>query len=242
MHRLRLRKPSPAMAVAIAALFVALGGTAMASFGQFKGDKIIEKHSLSGNRLKNHTITGTQVNLGKLGTVPSASHADTAGSATTAASASHADTAGSATTAVSASPSGAAGGDLTGSYPNPTIAPGAVTASKLAPEEGWHEVGAAGEPAFQNSWTNYIPGAYATAAFFRDARGFVHVKGVIKSGTGVNVFTLPAGYRPATTHLFPVITDTGAGYVAVDSDGTVRQGSGGNGYASLEPIEFRVGS
>jgi hypothetical protein len=84
MHRLRLRKPTPAMAVAIAALVLALGGTANAAFGPFKGDKVIKKHSLSGNRLKNHTITGTQVNLGALGKVPSAAHADTAGHATSA--------------------------------------------------------------------------------------------------------------------------------------------------------------
>lgn len=84
MHRLRLRKPSPAMAVAVAALVVALGGTANAAFGPFKGDMIIKKHSLSGNRLKNHTITGTQINLSALGKVPSASNADTAGHATSA--------------------------------------------------------------------------------------------------------------------------------------------------------------
>ncbi len=51
MRRLRLRKPSPAMMVAVVALFVALGGTAAAGgFGPFKDDKIIKKHSLSGNR------------------------------------------------------------------------------------------------------------------------------------------------------------------------------------------------
>lgn len=99
MERLRLRKPSPAMAVAIAALFVALGGTAAAtSFGPFKGDTIIKKHSLSGNRLKNGTITGTQINLSKLGKVPSAAQADTAGSANTATTANTANTATTATT------------------------------------------------------------------------------------------------------------------------------------------------
>jgi hypothetical protein len=93
MHRLRLRKPSPALVVALVALFAALGGTAVAAnFGPFKGDKIIKKGSLSGNRLKKGTITGTQINLGKLGTVPNATHASTADSATTAASANTANT------------------------------------------------------------------------------------------------------------------------------------------------------
>jgi hypothetical protein len=36
------------------------------------GDKLIKKHSVSGNRLRNHAITGKQVNLNKLGKVPSA--------------------------------------------------------------------------------------------------------------------------------------------------------------------------
>ena len=102
MHRLRLRAPSPALAVATVALFVALGGTAVASFGPFKGDAIIKKHSLSGNRLKNGTITGSQINLQKLGKVPSASHADTAGSANTANSANTAANAANATNAVNA--------------------------------------------------------------------------------------------------------------------------------------------
>jgi hypothetical protein len=70
------------MVVALVALIAALGGTAAASFGPFSGNKFIQKHSLSGNRLKNNTLTGSQINESKLGKVPSASHADTAGSAT----------------------------------------------------------------------------------------------------------------------------------------------------------------
>jgi hypothetical protein len=84
------------MVVAVAALAVALGGTASAAFGPFKGDTLIKKHSLSGNRLKKNTITGAQINLSRLGKVPSATKADTATSATTA------DTATSATTATNA--------------------------------------------------------------------------------------------------------------------------------------------
>lgn len=85
IRRLRFRKPSPAMVIAFVSLLVALGGTSYAAFGPFKGDKIIARHSLSGNRLRNHTITASQVNLNQLGSVPnaiSASHASTADSAT----------------------------------------------------------------------------------------------------------------------------------------------------------------
>jgi hypothetical protein len=54
------------MLVAIAALVVAASGTAVAASSLVSGDKLIKKGSLSGNRLRNHTITGTQVNLSKL--------------------------------------------------------------------------------------------------------------------------------------------------------------------------------
>lgn len=78
------RKPSAAMVVAMVALGVATSGTAIAASGRVSGDKLIKKGSLSGNRLRSHTLTGKQIDLAKLGEVPSASHADTATDATTA--------------------------------------------------------------------------------------------------------------------------------------------------------------
>ena len=69
------------MLVAIAALIVATSSAAVAATALVSGDKLIAKHSLSGNRLRNHTITGKQVNLNKLGKVPTAKSADRAGTA-----------------------------------------------------------------------------------------------------------------------------------------------------------------
>jgi hypothetical protein len=86
----RIRKPSPAMAVALAALIVALGGTALAASKLVSGDSLIKKASLSGNRLRRHTVTGTQIKVSSLPKVPSAVNAD---------SATHAVSAGTATTA-----------------------------------------------------------------------------------------------------------------------------------------------
>ena len=88
---------------ATVALIVALGGTAFARplaqlASLVSGDSIIKKQSLSGNRLRNDTLTGTQINLSKLGTVPNANHAN------------------------NAPPTGHAGGELSGSYLNPTLA------------------------------------------------------------------------------------------------------------------------
>lgn len=92
------------MVVALTALVVAMSGTAIAAT-QMSGDKLIKKNSLSGNRLRKHTITGTQVNLSKLGKVPTASvasFATAAGSATNATNATNAVNAANAANAANA--------------------------------------------------------------------------------------------------------------------------------------------
>jgi hypothetical protein len=95
MSRLRLRKPSPAMAVALVALMISLGGTSYAAFGPFRGDSLIVKHSLSGNRLEDHSVDGTQLRVRFFPKVPTATWADVAGTANVASSANSATTAGS---------------------------------------------------------------------------------------------------------------------------------------------------
>ena len=50
------------------ALVFAVSGSALAASSLVNGDGLIKKHSLSGNRLRNHTITATQVNTNKLST------------------------------------------------------------------------------------------------------------------------------------------------------------------------------
>lgn len=63
------------MVVALLALLLATAGTAVAATKLVSGDKLIKKHSLSGNRLRNHTLTGKQINLAALGQVPLAAQA-----------------------------------------------------------------------------------------------------------------------------------------------------------------------
>jgi hypothetical protein len=82
MSHLKGRRPSPALIVAILALFVALGGTVYAA-SSING-KLVKKNSLPGNRIKKNTVTGTQVKESSLGQVPSAVSAETAKTATTA--------------------------------------------------------------------------------------------------------------------------------------------------------------
>jgi hypothetical protein len=102
MPKLRVRVPSPAMIVALIALVLAATGSAIAATALVSGDKIIKRGSLSGNRLRAHTLSGTQINLKKLGKVPSAAVSDTAGTAGSANTANTATTAASANTANSA--------------------------------------------------------------------------------------------------------------------------------------------
>jgi hypothetical protein len=116
------------------------------------------------------------------------------------------------------------------------------------PIEGWHIVGGAGEPAFQNSWVNYAGG---TPCRFRiDPFGKVTIQGLLAKGGGNWIanevlFTLPAAYRPADSMGFtaPALgTVENVGRVNVNSDGTVALAAGGNAnpvtWFNLNMIEF----
>jgi hypothetical protein len=95
----RIPRPSPALLVAIVALFMALGGTSYAAL-KITG-KNVENSTLSGADIKNksleekelkpETLTGSRINESTLGTVPHATNADNAVNAQTAAKAADAD-------------------------------------------------------------------------------------------------------------------------------------------------------
>lgn len=93
------RPPSASLVVSIAALVVALSSTAVAAGGLVGGDRLIKPRSLSGNRLRPHTLSGAQIDVRRLGVVP---HAALAERATRAERASRADLAGKAIHASSA--------------------------------------------------------------------------------------------------------------------------------------------
>lgn len=98
----------------------------------------------------------------------------------------------------------------------------------------WRYVGTSGEPSFLNGWVNY-GGAWRDVAFFKDALGIVHVKGLVKSGTiGQDVFTLPGGYRPKQGMHLPTASNAAFGMIQVLSSGAVRAANGSNTYFSLE--------
>jgi hypothetical protein len=73
MRTPKIGRPSPAMIVALAALVVALAGTAYAA--QTINGGAIKKQTIGGGKLKHKTLTGYQINTDKLGVVPLARRA-----------------------------------------------------------------------------------------------------------------------------------------------------------------------
>lgn len=119
------------------------------------------------------------------------------------------------------------------------LAPGIQTVDTPAVED-WHEIGAGGEPAFANSWTNY-GGGFNTAAFYKDSFEVVRLKGMIKSGTvGAAAFTLPAGYLPVGTTLFSSVSNGSTGRVDVFTNGIVVPTTPtSNAWVTLDGMTFR---
>ena len=89
--------------------------------------------------------------------------------------------------------------------------------------EAWKLVGAVGQPAFENSWVNYLFGA--DLGFRKNDMGIVTLRGSIRGGnvdpvTG-SIFTLPLGYRPTDdmyfmTEVFDVATPTNRNTLTIE--------------------------
>lgn len=110
------------------------------------------------------------------------------------------------------------------------------------PDTNWVEIDSGGSaPAFLNGWVNYSI-EYNSCAFRKDTLGYVHLKGLVKSGTiGYAIFQLPVGYRPAKRYLFSTSTNPNA-YARLDIQvtGNVDPITGSNNYYSLDGITFKA--
>lgn len=138
---------------------------------------------------------------------------------------------------------------------NATNAANATTAQNLAAPEAFHDVGASGEPTFQNSWQNNAMTTFGyPAGFYKDRVGVVHLVGRIANGSGNTViFQLPPGYRPAagkytslpaacecTTGQTTIVSIQGSGFSAA-ADGSVTMTNGNlttGGSLWLDGISF----
>lgn len=98
-------------------------------------------------------------------------------------------------------------------------------------------------PTLLSGWVNFGMGT-SIVAYTKDALGFVHVKGRVKSGTigSVPVFILPVGYRPNEALVIP-----GRGWhnnqiivcsISISTDGTVIVVDGTNNEVAMDGITF----
>jgi hypothetical protein len=141
----------------------------------------------------------------------------------------------------------------------PTIRPGAVGARELAPPAPWSEV-----TQFANGWQN-LGGEWATAAYYRDNFGVVHLRGVVSGGdvasADAEVFAIPCvGPDDGASHTFLTVSGDDLARVTVTADGSsacvcppdagpdcsqghdaiVRLDFGSNAALSLDGISWRA--
>jgi len=95
-------------------------------------------------------------------------------------------------------------------------------------------------PTLSNSWVTF-GGAFGAVRYWKDGNGTVHLTGIMKDGTiNATAFTLPVGFRPAGTALYPVMSNDALGRLQIDSAGVVTPKAGSNAYFSLDGVTFRA--
>jgi hypothetical protein len=93
-------------------------------------------------------------------------------------------------------------------------------------------------PTLTNGWVNF-GGSEATAGYYKDQFGVVHLKGTIKDGSFLSAaFTLPAGYRPSQSRNFGTVSNGAFGFISIASTGPVIPGVGSTAYISLDGLYF----
>ena len=104
--------------------------------------------------------------------------------------------------------------------------------------EDWQSV------TFENSWVDFNSATHATAQYYKDQFNIVHLKGVVKNGSGIpsTIFTLPADYRPddGIVHSFAVVSVGAFGEVYINASGEVICQVGSTSAVTLDGISWRA--
>lgn len=91
---------------------------------------------------------------------------------------------------------------------------------------------------YANGWSAYDP-SYVPSRFVKYGDGLVTLGGMAKGGTsGVAMFTLPAGCRPAKRRAFVTLGNNAYARIDVLASGDVTLNMGSNAWVSLEGIVF----
>ena len=96
-------------------------------------------------------------------------------------------------------------------------------------------------PTLFNGWTDY-GGALETVGYMKDEFGFVHIKGMVKSGSvGYILFILPEGYRPLNIQYHPSISSDKLITLAIRGNGAVFiPSSASNNWVAINGIIFKA--
>ena len=238
----RFRRPRHGTVVAYLALFVALGGTALATTKPFTlgttntvdaASTVTNGTTSIANPLLTFTNNATATGATALALNVASGHAPF--------------TTNSATRVTNLNADKIDGID-SGGFVRTTV----PAAGKLVGEP-WHEVtvfnAAFGDPCCNGWYQNFSGGAFSTPAYYKDPLGIVHIKGVIEPSSGKSVsqcndfsiFQLPAGYRPILTEIYQTnrqIDVNNNGWLAVCTPGTLNHGDA----IVLDGIAFRAES
>lgn len=111
------------------------------------------------------------------------------------------------------------------------LAANAVTAAKIETQQAYIT------PSLQNSWVNY-DAFHQPIGYMKDSLGFVHLRGLARSGTSGNIFVLPVGMRSLWHGHFPAVSNGTFCYIRIDISGQVAFSGYTNTWASLDGVTF----
>jgi hypothetical protein len=234
-------------------LFLILGGGAYAASRLPKnsvGTKQLKANSVNGSKVKDGSLTGADLTgpVGDSSHAANADHATNADHAGTADSSTHSSQADSATNAGNADKL-----DGQDSAVFAQVGSEAWQSPTFNDGDCWGVCGFG--PHYACYWMSYPDSNYSSVAYFRDRSGVVHLRGLAQAHDGGTktcvyvgdevILTLPPGYRPDATQIYPILANDKPGRLDIGAHGQVAIEPGfptftdAKNFVSLNGITFR---